>query len=187
MHVYVRRGLYIALLSGGGILLAAGQASAGESTTGQDSLLGGNQITAPVTVPVTISDTAVAVGGDATAENPADPSTPGTSSPGGDESPPAPGGEPGAPGSDDPPTDGSESDAGGADSTGDVGPDGGSAAPVAGSSSAAAAVPLALAADPTSLAATGFGPLGALPGLVLLMVGLALLGVRRRLAVAVRA
>ena len=65
MHAYVRRGLYIALLSGGGILLAAGQASAGESTTGQESLLGGNQVTVPVTAPVTVGGTAVAVGGDA--------------------------------------------------------------------------------------------------------------------------
>jgi hypothetical protein len=42
MHAYVRRGLEVALVVGGGILFFAGQASADDSTTGADSLLGGN-------------------------------------------------------------------------------------------------------------------------------------------------
>ena len=43
MHIYVRRGLEVALVVGGGILFFAGQASADEGTSGADSALGGNQ------------------------------------------------------------------------------------------------------------------------------------------------
>ena len=60
----VRRGLEVALVVGGGILLFAGQASADESTTSADSVLGGNQVTASVTVPVYAGGSAVSVTGD---------------------------------------------------------------------------------------------------------------------------
>ena len=59
MHKYLRRGLQATLLVGAGGVFFAAQASASETTNGSQSLLGGNQITAPVTAPVTIAGNAV--------------------------------------------------------------------------------------------------------------------------------
>src|SRR5690348_7462536 len=68
MHKYLRRGLQATLLVGAGGVLFAAQASASESTNGSQSLLGGNQITAPVTAPVTVAGNAVsALGSNAVA------------------------------------------------------------------------------------------------------------------------
>src|SRR5690348_1979642 len=61
MHKYLRRGLQATLLVGAGGILFAAQASASETTNGSQSLLGGNQVTAPVTAPVTIVGNAVSV------------------------------------------------------------------------------------------------------------------------------
>ncbi|WP_188450494.1 chaplin family protein, partial [Knoellia flava] len=58
----MRRGLQIALVVGGGVLFSA-QAQA-DDTTGSQSLLGGNQVVAPVSVPVTVSGNSVSVVGD---------------------------------------------------------------------------------------------------------------------------
>ncbi|MGI8449478.1 MAG: chaplin family protein [Streptosporangiaceae bacterium] len=58
MHAFVRRGLQAALLVGAGGVLFAAQASA-ETTNGSQSLTGGNQVTAPISAPVTVSGNAV--------------------------------------------------------------------------------------------------------------------------------
>ena len=74
MHAYLRRGLYAALVTSGGILLAAGQASADDTTTGAESLLGGNQVTVAVTAPITVGGNALAVLDDAVVGTQASPS-----------------------------------------------------------------------------------------------------------------
>ncbi|HMM94325.1 chaplin family protein, partial [Phycicoccus sp.] len=63
MHAFMRRGLQAALLVGGGVLFAA-PAWADDSTSGSDGLLGGNQVIAHVTAPVTAAGNAVSVLGD---------------------------------------------------------------------------------------------------------------------------
>lgn len=69
MHALMRRGLYVSLMVGGGILFCAGQASADEGTSGADSLLGGNQAGISVSVPVTVSGNSVAVIGDSSSKD----------------------------------------------------------------------------------------------------------------------
>ena len=64
MHIYVRRGLEVALVVGGGILFFAGQASADEGTTGADSALGGNQAAVSVVAPVSATGSSISVLGD---------------------------------------------------------------------------------------------------------------------------
>ena len=65
MHAYLRRGLEVALVVGGGILFFAGQASADE-TTGAESVLGGNQAATSVVAPVTPTGNSISVVGDST-------------------------------------------------------------------------------------------------------------------------
>ena len=69
MHAYLRRGLYVGLMVGGGILFSAGQASADDSTTGSDSALGGNQVAVSASAPVTVSGNGLAVVGDSTSSD----------------------------------------------------------------------------------------------------------------------
>ena len=81
MHAYLRRGLEVALLVGGGILFFAGQASADEGTTGADSALGGNQAAVSVVAPVAVTGSSISVVGDsdssgARATTPATPEAP---------------------------------------------------------------------------------------------------------------
>ncbi len=64
MHAYVRRGLQVALMVGGGILFFAGQASADEGTTGAHSVLGGNQAAVSVVIPVTVAGNSISGVGD---------------------------------------------------------------------------------------------------------------------------
>src|SRR4051794_20612196 len=64
MHTFVRRGLEVALVVGGGILFFAGHASADEGTTGAGSALGGNQAAVSVVVPVTVTGSSISVVGD---------------------------------------------------------------------------------------------------------------------------
>ncbi|WP_188744931.1 chaplin family protein, partial [Phycicoccus endophyticus] len=59
----MRRGLQAALLVGGGLLFAA-PAWADDTTSGTDSLLGGDQVISAVTAPVTVSGNSVSVLGD---------------------------------------------------------------------------------------------------------------------------
>jgi hypothetical protein len=65
MHAYLRRGLYAALITSGGLLFAAGQASADDTTSGTGSVLGGNQVTVSVTAPITVNDNGIALLDDA--------------------------------------------------------------------------------------------------------------------------
>lgn len=84
MHVFVKRALWGVALAGGLTLLGASAASAAE-TGGEDGLLSGTQLEAPLSAPVTILDNAVAVLGDSSAAvapaAPAAESTPATPAP----------------------------------------------------------------------------------------------------------
>ena len=64
MSKYVSRGLALVLFTGGLTLLGAGIANAAD-TTGDDGLLSGTQIVAPITAPVEAAGNAVSVLGDA--------------------------------------------------------------------------------------------------------------------------
>jgi hypothetical protein len=66
MSKYVSRGLALVLFTGGLTLLGAGIANAAD-TTGDDGLLSGTQIVAPITAPVEAAGNAVSVLGDALA------------------------------------------------------------------------------------------------------------------------
>ncbi|WP_158239818.1 chaplin family protein [Phycicoccus duodecadis] len=69
--------------SGSSASVPAGSGSAGGSaTSGEDGVLGGNQVTLPVSVPVTVGGNAVAVVGDSTTDGPTT-TTPGGETPGG--------------------------------------------------------------------------------------------------------
>ena len=63
MRTSMRTGLQVALVVGGGIFFSA-QASADDTTTGRDSLLGGTQVVTSIEVPVTVSGNSVSVVGD---------------------------------------------------------------------------------------------------------------------------
>ena len=81
MNSFVSKGLYCALIVGGLSLLGVGAATAAQTipssigtgngneveTSGDDSVLGGNQVLNNVAIPVTISGNAVSVVGDSTA------------------------------------------------------------------------------------------------------------------------
>ncbi|MBM6401176.1 chaplin family protein [Phycicoccus sonneratiae] len=82
MHVYMRRGLQVALLVGGGVLFAS-PAWADDTTSGSDGLLGGNQVVAAVTAPVTAAGNAVSVLGDSHSEGSKAASSAGSGSSGG--------------------------------------------------------------------------------------------------------
>ncbi|PKW26960.1 hypothetical protein ATL31_1789 [Phycicoccus duodecadis] len=62
MRAYVRRGLEVALVVGGGIFFSANAWA--DDTSGADSLLGGNQVGSVVSIPVTVGGNAVSVLGD---------------------------------------------------------------------------------------------------------------------------
>ncbi|WP_411698768.1 chaplin family protein [Conyzicola sp.] len=66
MSRYVSRGLALVLFTGGLTLLGAGIANAAD-TTGDDGLLSGTQIVAPVTAPIDVTGNAVSVLGDSLA------------------------------------------------------------------------------------------------------------------------
>src|SRR5689334_20499651 len=76
MHSYVRRGLEVALVVGGGILFFAGQASADEGTTGAGSVLGGNQAAVSVVVPVSVTGSSISVVGDSDSSGATAPAAP---------------------------------------------------------------------------------------------------------------
>jgi len=63
MSKYVSRGLALVLFTGGLTLLGAGIANAAD-TTGDDGLLSGTQIVAPITAPVEVAGNAISVLGD---------------------------------------------------------------------------------------------------------------------------
>lgn len=63
MHPMVSRLLRAGVLAGGLIAVGAGVAHADDTTTGQRGTLSGNQIVLPLTLPISVTDTPVAVAG----------------------------------------------------------------------------------------------------------------------------
>ena len=69
MHTFVKRALWGALIAGGMTLIGATAANAAE-TGGDDGLLSGTQLEAPISIPVTIADNAISLLGGSSVETP---------------------------------------------------------------------------------------------------------------------
>ncbi|MDN3497514.1 hypothetical protein QL996_16355, partial [Planococcus sp. APC 4015] len=69
MNTFIKRALWGTLLAGGLTVLGATAANAAD-TSGEDGLLSGTQALIGVSVPVTVTDTAVSLLGDSTAVAP---------------------------------------------------------------------------------------------------------------------
>lgn len=70
MHTFVKRALWGALIAGGMTLIGATAASAAE-TGGDDGILSGTQLEAPISIPITVVDNAISLLGSSSVETPA--------------------------------------------------------------------------------------------------------------------